>query len=124
VGRADVLDNNAGVSLIAAAEDTAPADFRRVVEIKERRQPAGAVLRDQPLELRGDRAQPGVDGDDAQVPRREAGVPRRLRDRGVGLARGVDRAAQEVVLGQPRHARCDDRGEVRERAARCAPWLR
>src|SRR5262249_4073009 len=32
-GRIDVLVNNAGISLIAAAETTAPADYRRVLDI-------------------------------------------------------------------------------------------
>jgi NAD(P)-dependent dehydrogenase (short-subunit alcohol dehydrogenase family) len=32
-GRTDVLVNNAGISLIAAAEKTSPADYRRVLEI-------------------------------------------------------------------------------------------
>lgn len=32
-GRADVLVNNAGVSLISAAEDTTVSDYRRVLEV-------------------------------------------------------------------------------------------
>lgn len=32
-GRADVLVNNAGISLIAPAESTSPGDFRRVLEV-------------------------------------------------------------------------------------------
>src|SRR5512135_3566352 len=32
-GRVDVLVNNAGISLIAAAESTGAADFRRVLEV-------------------------------------------------------------------------------------------
>ena len=32
-GRADVLVNNAGISLISAAEDTAASDYRRVIEV-------------------------------------------------------------------------------------------
>jgi NAD(P)-dependent dehydrogenase (short-subunit alcohol dehydrogenase family) len=32
-GRADVLVNNAGISLISAAEDTALSDYRRVLEV-------------------------------------------------------------------------------------------
>jgi NAD(P)-dependent dehydrogenase (short-subunit alcohol dehydrogenase family) len=32
-GRTDVLVNNAGISLIAAAENTSPADYRRVLEV-------------------------------------------------------------------------------------------
>jgi len=32
-GRADVLVNNAGISLICAAEETPPADYRRVMEV-------------------------------------------------------------------------------------------
>lgn len=32
-GRADVLVNNAGISLISAAESTSPGDFRRVMEV-------------------------------------------------------------------------------------------
>jgi NAD(P)-dependent dehydrogenase (short-subunit alcohol dehydrogenase family) len=32
-GRADVLVNNAGISLISAAEDTSFADYRRVIEV-------------------------------------------------------------------------------------------
>ena len=32
-GRADVLVNNAGISLIVPAEQTSPADFRRVIDI-------------------------------------------------------------------------------------------
>lgn len=32
-GRADVLVNNAGISLIRAAEDTTPSEFRRVMEV-------------------------------------------------------------------------------------------
>ncbi len=33
MGRADVLVNNAGISLISPAEDTAAAEFRRVLEV-------------------------------------------------------------------------------------------
>ena len=32
-GRVDVLVNNAGISLISAAEDTALSDYRRVIEV-------------------------------------------------------------------------------------------
>ena len=32
-GRVDVLVNNAGISLIAPAEDTSPAEFRKVIEV-------------------------------------------------------------------------------------------
>src|SRR5271169_2751682 len=32
-GRADVLVNNAGISLICPAEDTSAADYRRVIEV-------------------------------------------------------------------------------------------
>ena len=33
LGRADVLINNAGISLICPAEETSPADYRRVMEV-------------------------------------------------------------------------------------------
>jgi len=39
-GRTDVLVNNAGISLIAAAGNTPPADLRRVIEV----QPGSSVL--------------------------------------------------------------------------------